>query len=437
VVVALSVVTGCVVDGYPVHDETPTAAELGLPDQSLLATPMRREPVPGWTLSATDLGLKPGADIRYSPISNDEDRAFFLAVSTKEWWVFGVDVGTGRSLFKPVWLGPHGSAEAIFASTCYTNGPSMVVCLRNDAKDEIAAHAWVIGTDTGKLLYEGPTDLRQSPHDDRPVVDQLGDYLVATVNGQGVYGIGERAELTWHVPGNGSLSSQDVGDRDVTSPVVAVQSRDREPDVVFSLADGGVLKPTVPAGEEVRRAVAYPGGFAYELERDYYTGSGIAFFDSDGREQGRLAGEAHLLDGSDVIPLAQTETDDRVLTMAGKVLLELPKSSLMPYTRLTGTTLLVSTDEDHRLWRQFDLRTGDEGATCDKEELWYGYTGSSGDVVVVRTAESPAEAIDLATCETLWAIPGSSKTEFKDVWRVNTTLVMRVNNELSSLVAPG
>jgi hypothetical protein len=350
--------------------------------------------------------------------------------------VIGVDVSSGESLFKPVWLGRHQSAEALLASQCYPNGPTMVVCLRDGAEGAFPAHAWVIATDTGRMLYDGPTDLRRSTNEDHPVVEQLGDYVVATVKDRGVYGIGPRAELTWHLPGNGRLTSRDQDDRDVPAPAVAVQSRDREPDVVFSLADGRILKPTVPAGEEVHRATAYPGGFTYELQREPFTGAGIAFFDNDGREQGRLDGEAHLLTGSDVMPMAQTPTADRVLTVAGKSLLELPKSVLMPYTRLAGTTLLVSTDEDHRFWRQFDLRTGDEGATCDKEELWYSYTGTSGNVVIVRTAESPAQAIDLATCATLWTMPVSTNAETREVWRVNTTLVLRVSNKLSSLIAP-
>lgn len=261
---------------------------------------------------------------------------------------------------------------------------------------------------------------------------------MATAHDQGVYGVGPRAELTRHVPGTGSGSFPKDDDSDVPAPALAVQSRLREPDVVFSLADGKVLTPPVPAGEKVRRAVVYAGGFAYELDRDY-TGTGIAFFDDEGREQGRLDCDAQLRSGSEVIPIAQTETADRVLTIAGKPLLELPKFNLMPYTRLAGTTLLVSTDEDQRIWRQFDLRTGTEGKTCDNEAISYAYIGSSGDVVVTsggRNTKALAQGMDLMMCETLWTLPGSTIDEAKDIWRVNTTLVLRVNNELSSLVPP-
>ena len=93
----------------------------------------------------------------------------------------------------------------------------------------------------------------------------------------------------------------------------------------------------------------------------------------------------------------------------------------------------------NRIWRQFDLRTGDEGNACDNDAIRYTYIGSSGDVVVVgsgRDTTALAQALDLATCETLWTLPGSTTTEAKEVWRVNTTLVLRVNDKLSSLVAP-
>jgi hypothetical protein len=272
-----------------------------------------------------------------------------------------------------------------------------------------------------------------------PAVQQLGDYLVATVDDRGVYGVGPHAELTWHVPGTGSVAFPKDDASDVPAPALAVASRLREPDLVFSLPDGKVLTPTMPAGEKARRAVVYPGGFAYQRERDY-PGTGISFFDNEGREQGRFDGEAELLSGSEVIPVARTDDADRVLTMAGKPLLELPISKLMPDTRLAGTTLLVSTDEDRRIWRQFDLRTGKEGTTCDHEAVSYAYIGSSGDVVVTsggRNTKALAQAMDLNTCEILWTLPGSTTDEAKDIWRVNTTLVLRVNNELSSLVPPG
>ncbi|AIY49893.2 hypothetical protein ATO49_27900 [Mycolicibacterium fortuitum subsp. fortuitum DSM 46621 = ATCC 6841 = JCM 6387] len=428
---------GCVIDGQPVRNELPTAADLGLPEQSRLAMPMQRQPVRGWRIGAATLGLDPKAAIRYSPIRNVGDRAIFLAMAVRDWWVIGIDVANGHRLFESVPLGQHESAEDMLASACFANGPKMVVCLRGSAEPAAPTHAWVIDTDTGGLLYDGPTDLNWSTPKQDPAVQQLGDYLVATVDGQGVYGVGPHAELTWHVPGTGFVEFPTDDASDVPAPVLAVASRLREPDVVFSLADGKVLTPKVSAGEEVRRAVVYPDGFAYQRERNYKD-TGITFFDNAGSEKGQFDGAAELLSGSEIVPVARTADADRVLTMAGKPMLELSKPGLMPYTRLAGTTLLVSTDEDRRMWRQFDLRTGEEAKTCDNEALWYSYIGSSGDVVVMGGGRTLAlaQAMDLATCEILWTLPGSTDNEAKDLWRVNTTLVLRVNNELSSLVPP-
>ena len=445
-VIALPAITGCVTDGRPVRGEPPpatsnksgqSATELGLPEQFLLDIPLRRKPVPGWTHNAVDLGMRSGAGIRYSPIGNDENRGIFLANSAREWWVFGVDVADGSRLFEPVWLGPHDDAEAIMASACFLNGPTMAVCLRDDADAQRRNHAWVIDTRTGRLVYDGATGLTWKRDVGDPYVERVGQYLVATVNGVGVYGVGQQAELTWHVPGTGSMTFPLDDELDVAAPVVAVQSRLRGPDVVFSLTDGAVVTPQLAPGESVQRAVAYPGGFAAELRSGSSATVGIAFFDNDGRARSRVVGAAQLRSGSDILPVIQTDTDDRVLTIAGKPLLELSKSVLYPRTRLAGTTLLISTDEERRTWRQFELGTGHEGAVCDREELGYGYIGSGEDVVVTSGSRSPAEGVDLATCETLWALPGSTRTSTTEVWRVHTTLVHRVGDRLSALVAPG
>jgi len=76
--------------------------------------------------------------------------------------------------------------------------------------------------------------------------------------------------------------------------------------------------------------------------------------------------------------------------------------------------------------------------TCNNEALWYSYIGSSGDIVLTGGGRTPvlAQAIDLTTCETLWTLPGSTESEAKDLWRVNETPILRVNNQLSSLVSP-
>ena len=90
-------------------------------------------------------------------------------------------------------------------------------------------------------------------------------------------------------------------------------------------------------------------------------------------------------------------------------------------------------------WQQYDLRTGEQGKTCDDD--MNGYIGSYGAVGVFEDGNPNVglvtEALDLATCDTLWTIT-SPVGAFRDVWRVNTTLVQLSDDgtELMSLVAP-
>jgi hypothetical protein len=105
--------------------------------------------------------------------------------------------------------------------------------------------------------------------------------------------------------------------------------------------------------------------------------------------------------------------------------------------RLIGSRFYVATDADHRVWQQFDLSTGAAGKTCEGHSLGYQYIASDGEVAVALTDQTPAQGIDLATCDMLWSLPGSAPNEAKQVWKVNTTLVQRINDRLFSLVAPG
>jgi hypothetical protein len=71
-----------------------------------------------------------------------------------------------------------------------------------------------------------------------------------------------------------------------------------------------------------------------------------------------------------------------------------------------------------------------------------GYIGSDGAVGVLEDGNPHVglvtTAIDLKTCDTLWTLK-SAIGSFRDVWRINTTLVQLSDDgtELMSLVAPG
>lgn len=111
-------------------------------------------------------------------------------------------------------------------------------------------------------------------------------------------------------------------------------------------------------------------------------------------------------------------------------------------TRLVGSRFFVRdfSDTTVRRWRQYDLHTGEEGKTC-KYDIGAGYIGSDGTVGVFEDGNPNVglvtKAADLTTCETLWTLT-SAVGSFRDVWRVNTTLVQLSDDgtELVSLVAP-
>lgn len=158
----------------------------------------------------------------------------------------------------------------------------------------------------------------------------------------------------------------------------------------------------------------------------------MAFFDDSGKllSSPDLVGTLRI--GSLDLPMVEAESTDVVLTIDGRQLLEIPKSPLMPYARLIGTTLFVTTDERQRRWQQYDLRTGASGKTCEIEDLGFSYIASDGAVAIAIGRRTPAQAHDLTTCDKLWSLPAS----IQDVWKVNTTLIQRTNDELFSLVAP-
>jgi hypothetical protein len=113
-----------------------------------------------------------------------------------------------------------------------------------------------------------------------------------------------------------------------------------------------------------------------------------------------------------------------------------PRPRGNPNARLIGSRFYVATDAEHRVWQQFDLVTCRAGQTCEGNYLGYQYIASDGEVTVALNDRTPAQGIDLATCHTLWSLPGSAPNEAKEVWKVHNTLVQRTNDKLFSLVSP-
>lgn len=430
VVASLALVScgGNTTEGQPEADGFPQ-----LPQQVLLSSSMRQQPVPGWTTTVEDLGLPPGTVVR--PVGNIGDRGIFLGITGEGWWLLGLDVTNGERLFGPLRLGPARDATDF---NCYINGPPMVLCVRQGPDLNAPSTAWVVDTSSGKLTFEGPTSVRVAAVQGQPRLEQIGDYTIAAITGKGVHGVGPRGELTWFVSGDGNLPTQfTTPDRDIRPSTLAVQGTGRIAQVVFSVVDGRVVKPQIPQDVQLGRAVVYPGGFGYEYNpANDFTTERVAFFDDMGNKLSEPASDGRLDSSSFDMPMLTTKSKRIVLTLDGKQLLELPPSDPAADARMIGTRFFVAADRDERAWQQFDLRTGDAGETCEGDSLGYQYIASDGEMAVALTGETPAQGIDLATCETLWSIPGPAPNEAKEVWKVHTTLVQRTNDRLFSLVAP-
>lgn len=391
---------------------------------------MRQEPVPGWTTSVAELGLPAGTVVR--PVGSVGDRGIFLGITDEGWWLLGIDVTNGRQLFGPTRLGPEEDAKSF---NCFINLPPNVLCVRQASEADAPATAWVVDTDTGRKIFDGPTDLQVAPRGNHPRVEQIGDRAIATVTDKGVYGIGPRAELTWFVPGDGYLPVQFTErNEDFRPSTLVAQGAGQFGHVVFSVVDGTIVRPSLPESSRLGSAMVFPGGFGYEYTAADRTDR-VALFDDSGKELFEVAEQATLETGSTDVPMVKTDSGRRVFTLDGRQLLALPSSVLRSEVRLIGSRLFVSADPDHREWQQYDLHTGKEGATCEGEALGAYYIASDGDVAVALDTRSPAEGIDLSTCETLWRVREPESDEAKEVWKVNTTLVQRTDDKLFSLVA--
>jgi len=300
--------------------------------------------------------------------------------------------------------------------------------------------AWVIDAHTGRVIYQGPTDL--STQTGHLGVEQLGEYAVAGKMNQGIYGIGDTANTTWFVPGDGHVV-HDSGTTDIPPPPFATQdtgSADRM--VVFSLVDGKVVQPQLDANVRPFRAVVYPGGFAVEVTSDKVaaTPDAVLFFDTDGKLLGKDEASGFLETSSQVLPITSSRSKAVVYSPQGYPLADITGFN-EGLSVLLGTRLFVNLSHSNAKdeWHPYDLDTGAKGPMCQAD--MYYFVGSDG-TTAVFTSDRPAlgettHGVDIATCTDRWSFttkPGA----YRKVWRINTTLVQLSDDgtELMSLVAP-
>ncbi|WP_234820664.1 hypothetical protein [Mycolicibacterium goodii] len=409
------------------------------PPTAYLGSSMQQAPVPGWRTSVNVLGVPsspPGVEAPRIAVSNKQDgthafidtlenRGYFLARSAgpsgTSWWLTGLDATQGHTLFPAVQLNIGERAPE-----CFLNGPDAMVCLVDDGS---AATAWVVDLHAGTVTYTGPTPLRLFSAKLR--AERAGDYLVAVMEKEGVYGVGPKAELTWFIPGSGA----------VWGPAKDIAAQGTGGNYVFfSLADGHMFTPDVPDGtafDEVRFNVdGFSARVLYDGERFNPI---VESFDLTGKKIGTL--------GRDGYPVAAglyidaSASDWRVVTAEGSRLLSV--EGHIPYdTLLIGSTLYVNESNNAQMpyWQPYDLKSGEKGKPCEIE-LGEKYLGTDG-TIAVRAVTNPqvdliAKAFDLRTCEMVWSLP-KEPNSFGRIWRIGDTLVRLSDDgtELNSLVAP-
>ncbi|WP_264894515.1 hypothetical protein [Mycobacterium kiyosense] len=431
--------------------QRPWVPPIGTPQELLVSFSLDRQPVAGWQVRPTDVGLPD-----YAPIGNlfasDGDRAYFLsefhdndcgnACRPPQAWVYGIDTTTGKKLFDPVVLPRWGV-------TCYGNGPGVAVCLA-EIKPPTAS---VIDLVHGVLSFTGPTDVAVSAFPG-PEAHAVGTYLgqswlVASVNGRGVYGVGSHGERTWFVPGTGYFNPTDarVAD-DIPAPVLAVSPSGLNDvaDRVFSPADGHEVTPAAPAGTSLTRAVVYNGGFAYAYREGQTGQNGVMFYDVSGKvlaQRPMGPSTVKLLDNP-AMPVVAVDGQWQVFTAVGKPVTEIAAPEMVPILRMIGSKLYVQRGDviDHA-WQQWDLHTGQSGATCAGQNLEETapsgeYVASDGTTVIGKTGGvfvGQYAAMNRTTCQILWKTPADVRV---NLWKVGTGLLQsdQTHNAMTWLRPP-
>ncbi len=433
------------------------SASVGTPKDMLIPFPLNRQPVPGWRVTPQDVGLAPDATIGIMFASVGE-RAYFVRNADGNGQLYGLNITTGAPLFAaPVELPGF---QSFSTADCFTNGPTTALCVSGPAYDAPPGtpnQAWVIDLHTGTITFTGTTELRlrgTSNMGDGPLLEAIGNHLgethlVASIEGKGIYGVGSHAELTWFVPGAGTLFIPDFKQAsDTPSQTLAVQGPDpadpNGPWVVFSAVDGTVRTPTPPEGLTIDKAVVYTGGFAYQFQEPAKP-AGVLFYDPEGNLLARVQPDANLiaLDSADTPVMWNQGTGEwQVYSTTGDLLVKIPATDLTTRFRTIGTKIYarVAGFGPEAKWQQWDLRTGQPGATCQVELDNLGYVASDGTTVIIHAwagrtgAGSIDSAINMTTCHTEWETPQEAGRAIEKVG--DNTLIQRSRTEIVSLQAP-
>ncbi|TPG29714.1 hypothetical protein [Mycolicibacterium hodleri] len=403
------------------------------PPAQVLLPPMEIQPIPGWRSNVTDLGLPAdakfttdGTDVPGPVIKTSGPRTYLLASSsspaTTQWWLAGVNPKHGRAPYPPVALNATSHPPS-----CFINGTS-VVCLADDGD---ATTAWVIDGISGQLLHTGPSEMKLQGN--RLRARQVGDYLLAQTEKEGVHGVGPDADTTWFVAGVGIIAAHDDD--------LAFQSQgEGSGSVLFELGHGAAVQLELPHDARVQTPKFFDGGFAASVVGEGEP-SAIQFFESRAKpiSRTRIGGLQTTDTTANLVAILEDRDHWGIYTPEGSKLLGLP-ADRAGTIHLIGSTLWVGADTGGSPRVQpYDLRTGDAGAPCNVD--LNGYLGTDGTVALRAPtnarSDDLAQAFDLTTCRLAWSIPRPAGSLAR-LTAIGDTLVQLSDDgtELMSLVAP-
>lgn len=455
IVIVVAVVAAGIIAWRSTHDSgAHVDATIGTPQDLLISFSLDHKPVPGWHLSATDIGLPPDVPVG-TLFASTADSAYFITTHRDEQglspvgWLYGVETSTGKVLFPPIELAgfrgyPHGE--------CYGNGPGVALCVTGGDVDRgLPKLAWVVDLGSGQVTYTGQTDL--NVQGDRGTARQslmaVGSYraetrLVVAREGVGVYGVGPHAEQTWFVPGGGNIF--DPGYRqssDIPATTIAMQNaaRDAPPESpyrMFSVIDGTDLTPTPPEGTRIRKSLVYNGGFAYSFQEPGKR-DGLLFYNTAGEFVASYQDENHDLTPieNSVMPMARLRADPAqwlIFSAAGELVQSIPAPAAGVGFKIIGSKFYLNQPGTDDRWQQWDLKTGAPGPICQLG-LSFDYVGSDGSIVVVGTGlqSKTVRAVDPSTCATVWEITEQEAGQWLNVWKVGTGLIQGTREGLTQL----
>lgn len=373
---------------------TDPAAPVAAPTEPQLLAPISRSaPEQGWRITPRDISAK--ADSTGTRIGEVADRVFFHSEGSDASWVYGINTTTGKLLYPAVQIDKE-------SARCFLNGPEAIVCLYTGysiGKGTVNT-AWVIDTSSGKITYNGTTDVQDTS------LTQVGQYAVGSTIGEGWWGVGAKGERTWRVPGSGNPGLINTK----FAPTLPAQrltagELDGDRTVIFAVADGRVL--TREASKEPQ---IYPGGYTdtnpEHTTARIYDESGAVLNTIDGQGPNSVRIVSTPISESVVLAVGTSTPRWRIFDRTGKQYADFEQPNGANFNnglQVIGGRLLAQNYGD--TITSFDMKTGAQLKECDNIHTT-DLVGTDSNIYIFQATSEGPKAVDITTCQVLWTLEG-------------------------------